>query len=94
MFYYNILVAEYGKIRHIPDDTILQTAVREFGQRNMQEANLPNIVSAANISRGSLYQYFSNLLFCKRSSSRGRSSFSRCAPSLAPPRPPCDKRLS
>ncbi|MDR2179552.1 MAG: TetR/AcrR family transcriptional regulator [Synergistaceae bacterium] len=41
-------------------ERILQAAIEEFGQRNVQEANLANIVSAANISRGSLYQYFPN----------------------------------
>ncbi|MDR1978195.1 MAG: TetR/AcrR family transcriptional regulator [Synergistaceae bacterium] len=41
-------------------ERILQAAIEEFGRRNVQEANLSNIVSAANISRGSLYQYFSN----------------------------------
>jgi AcrR family transcriptional regulator len=41
-------------------ERILQAAIKEFGQRNVQEANLANIVSAANISRGSLYQYFLN----------------------------------
>ncbi|MDR1379089.1 MAG: TetR/AcrR family transcriptional regulator [Synergistaceae bacterium] len=41
-------------------EKILQAAIREFKQRNVQEANLSNIVSAAGISRGSLYQYFSN----------------------------------
>jgi AcrR family transcriptional regulator len=41
-------------------ERILQAAIKEFGQRNVHEANLANIVSAANISRGSLYQYFSN----------------------------------
>ncbi|MDR1875614.1 MAG: TetR/AcrR family transcriptional regulator [Synergistaceae bacterium] len=41
-------------------ERILQAAIKEFGQRNVQEANLSNIVNAANISRGSLYQYFSN----------------------------------
>lgn len=39
-------------------ERILQAAVKEFGQRNVQEANLSNIVSDAGISRGSLYQYF------------------------------------
>ncbi len=39
---------------------ILNAAVKEFGQRNVQEANLSNIVSDAGIARGSLYQYFPN----------------------------------
>ncbi|MDR1622179.1 MAG: TetR/AcrR family transcriptional regulator [Synergistaceae bacterium] len=41
-------------------ERILQAAIEEFGKRNVQEANLANIVSGANISRGSLYQYFPN----------------------------------
>ena len=41
-------------------ERIFAAAIKEFAQRNVQEANLSNIVSAANISRGSLYQYFPN----------------------------------
>ncbi len=41
-------------------ERILTAAVKEFGQRNVQEANLSNIVADAGISRGSLYQYFPN----------------------------------
>lgn len=39
---------------------ILNAAIEEFGKRNVQEANLSNIISMAGISRGSLYQYFEN----------------------------------
>lgn len=39
-------------------DRILQAAIKEFGMRNVQEANLSNIVKDAGIARGSLYQYF------------------------------------
>lgn len=39
---------------------MLPAAVKEFGMRNVQEANLPNIVADAGISRGSLYRYFPN----------------------------------
>lgn len=41
-------------------ERILTAAVKEFGQRNVREANLSNIISDAGISRGSIYQYFSN----------------------------------
>ena len=41
-------------------ERILNAAIEEFGQRNVQEANLANIISAAGISRGSWYQYFEN----------------------------------
>ncbi len=40
-------------------ERILQAAIKEFGERNVQEANLSNIVKGAGIPRGSLYQYFS-----------------------------------
>lgn len=39
---------------------ILDAAIKEFGKRNVQEANLSNIISDAGIPRGSLYQYFTN----------------------------------
>lgn len=39
-------------------ERVLNAAVREFGIRNVQEANLSNIVKDAGIARGSLYQYF------------------------------------
>lgn len=39
-------------------ECILEAAVKEFGVRNVQEANLSNIIKDAGISRGSLYQYF------------------------------------
>ncbi len=41
-------------------ERILNAAIEEFSQRNVQEANIANIVSAAGISRGSIYQYFEN----------------------------------
>ena len=37
---------------------ILDAAIKEFGQRNIDEGNIANIVKDAKISRGSLYQYF------------------------------------
>ncbi len=37
---------------------ILEAAIKEFGIRNVREANLSNIIKDAGISRGSLYQYF------------------------------------
>jgi AcrR family transcriptional regulator len=48
------------KLSKEKQDRILNAAIEEFGKRNVQEANLANIVSAAGISRGSLYQYFEN----------------------------------
>ena len=39
-------------------ERILKAAIEEFGQRNLAEGNLANIVRAADIPRGSLYQYF------------------------------------
>lgn len=36
---------------------IVDAAIKEFGQRGLEEGNLSNIVKDANISRGSLYQY-------------------------------------
>ncbi len=41
-------------------ERILAAAVKEFGQRNVREANLSNIIQDAGISRGSIYQYFTN----------------------------------
>lgn len=39
---------------------ILDAAIKEFGQRNIDEGNMANIVKDARISRGSIYQYFEN----------------------------------
>ena len=39
-------------------ERIINAAIEEFGQRNLAEGNLANIVRAAGIPRGSLYQYF------------------------------------
>lgn len=39
---------------------ILQAAVQEFTVRNLAEANISHIVKAADISRGSFYQYFND----------------------------------
>ena len=47
---------------HLPEDKkerIFSAAVKEFGQRNIMDANLSNIVKDAKIARGSIYQYFS-----------------------------------
>ncbi|MDR1807963.1 MAG: TetR/AcrR family transcriptional regulator [Propionibacteriaceae bacterium] len=41
-------------------ERILNAAIGEFSQRNVEEANLANIVRAAGIARGSIYQYFEN----------------------------------
>ncbi|MDR0488531.1 MAG: TetR/AcrR family transcriptional regulator [Propionibacteriaceae bacterium] len=41
-------------------DRVLTAAVNEFSQRNVEEANLSNIVRQAGIPRGSLYQYFTD----------------------------------
>ena len=39
-------------------DRVMAAAVAEFSQRNVEEAVVSNIVRAAGIPRGSLYQYF------------------------------------
>lgn len=39
---------------------IIDAAIKEFGERNLCEANISNIVKDAAISRGSFYQYFSS----------------------------------
>ena len=39
---------------------IFQAAVNEFAQRNVEAANLANIITEAKIPRGSLYQYFAD----------------------------------
>ena len=39
---------------------IFQASVNEFAERNVEAANLSNIVSEAKISRGSIYQYFAD----------------------------------
>ncbi|MDR3050784.1 MAG: TetR/AcrR family transcriptional regulator [Oscillospiraceae bacterium] len=41
-------------------ERVLQAAIKEFGLRNVQEANLSNIVKEAGIARGSIYQYFTS----------------------------------
>ena len=46
---------------HLPEEKrrrILDAAVKEFGARGLSSANLSNIVKEAQISRGSIYQYF------------------------------------
>lgn len=46
---------------NLPDEKkkrFLDAAIKEYGQRNLDEGNLANIVKDAKISRGSLYQYF------------------------------------
>jgi len=46
---------------HLPEDKkerILNAAVKEFGLRNVLDANLSSIVKDAKIARGSIYQYF------------------------------------
>ena len=39
-------------------DRILNSAIKEFAQRGINDANLSNIIRDSKISRGSLYQYF------------------------------------
>jgi AcrR family transcriptional regulator len=39
-------------------ERVLNAAIDEFSQRNVEEANISNIVRGAGIPRGSLYQYF------------------------------------
>lgn len=39
---------------------IMDAAIKEFGERNLNEGNISNIVKDADISRGSFYQYFSS----------------------------------
>lgn len=46
------------KLSEEKQERILQAAVKEFGVRNVHEANLSNIIKDADIARGSLYQYF------------------------------------
>ena len=41
-------------------ERVLTAAINEFCQRNVEEANIANIVRQAGISRGSFYQYFNN----------------------------------
>ena len=46
---------------HLPENKrqrILDAAVKEFSERNLSSAKLSNIVKDAQISRGSIYQYF------------------------------------
>lgn len=46
---------------NLPDEKrkrVLDAAIKEFGQRSVDEGNLANIVKDAKISRGSFYQYF------------------------------------
>ncbi|MCL2737180.1 MAG: TetR/AcrR family transcriptional regulator [Propionibacteriaceae bacterium] len=39
-------------------ERVLAAAIAEFSQRNVEQANISNIVRQAGISRGSFYQYF------------------------------------
>lgn len=50
--------ATFTNLPEEKQERILQAAIKEFGMRNVQEANLSNIVKDAGIARGSLYQYF------------------------------------
>lgn len=52
--------ATFNNLSQEKRERILQAAVKEFGVRNAQEANLSNIVRDSGIARGSLYQYFRN----------------------------------
>jgi len=50
--------ATFTRLSEEKQERILQACVKEFGIRNVREANLSNIVKDARIARGSLYQYF------------------------------------
>ena len=50
--------ATYFKLPEEKRKRIYQAAANEFAKRNVEAANLANIVAEAKISRGSLYQYF------------------------------------
>jgi len=50
--------ATFTKLPEEKQERVLQACVKEFGIRNVREANLSNIVKDAGIARGSLYQYF------------------------------------
>lgn len=50
--------ATFMKLPEEKQERILEAAIKEFGMRNVREANLSNIVKDAGIARGSLYQYF------------------------------------
>jgi AcrR family transcriptional regulator len=52
--------ATFNKLPAEKQDRVLQASVKEFGMRNVREANLSNIVKDAGIARGSMYQYFVN----------------------------------
>ena len=40
--------------------SVMAAAIDEFSKRNVEEAKLSNIIRAAGIPRGSIYQYFEN----------------------------------
>ena len=50
--------ATFTKLPTEKQERVLQASAKEFGIRNVREANLANIVKDAGIARGSLYQYF------------------------------------
>ena len=52
--------ATFANLPEEKQERVLQASAKEFGIRNVQEANLSNIVKDAGIARGSLYQYFIN----------------------------------
>jgi len=52
--------ATFTKLPAEKQERVLQACAKEFGIRNVWEANLSNIVKDAAIARGSLYQYFIN----------------------------------
>ncbi|WP_368490569.1 TetR/AcrR family transcriptional regulator [Clostridium sp. BJN0013] len=41
-------------------ESIMRSAVNEFSERGFEKANVGNIAKNANISKGSIYQYFNN----------------------------------
>lgn len=41
-------------------ESIMRSAVNEFSERGFEKANVGNIAKNANVSKGSIYQYFNN----------------------------------
>lgn len=41
-------------------ESIMRSAVNEFSERGFEKANVGNIAENANVSKGSIYQYFNN----------------------------------
>lgn len=48
----------------LPDfkkNAILNASIKEFSERSVKDAKISNIIKTSNISRGSFYQYFSDI---------------------------------